>query len=1592
MRLFDMSVGVSSRGKRSQRSVQNAFAFVLGALFFCTSICPANSQNGANRVEFQTLSTSALANAVDLGPVPASQRISVTLTLAPTPARAAALDQFLADLVDGSSKSYRKWVTPSEFAARFGATSDQISAATRWAQAQGLSVDSVATSGTRMLVSGFAGQIQATFSVSLHQYRLGANTFYSNTQEPSLLGSTASLFGAIEGLDNLPTNTVSALAGPMASPATRINGTLSALTVSAISALVEQNSTPILTLDAAAGFGTVSPSQLAGYTALFRQAAAQGITVLLSRAPSSGGFPSYLPEITAVARPDDTPDTEVSTVARPAWQTAPGLPEDSLRHAPDLTATSVTALAATLSTIAKSIPGNRLGNINPVLYSLGPTPELYAQADSVPAGTWESRSGLGLVNLTKLAQVYPKGVGGSYTSFSSTNYAPAHGQSITLSSTVTSGTGGPTPTGTVSFATSSGTVLSTVALDVNGNASYSTNQLAGGSYSLQANYSGDTTYAPSSSPTGTVVVQPEASALTVNVSSGNVYGGTYTVAVSDTASSGVGQPSGNVTLTIQGPGTTYTQALTPSGTNSAVASFSVPATTVGTLTLSVNCTASASFSCYNPYTTTVTVAKATPKLALSYTPNPPVSGSSISLTGMVTGVAGAATPTGNVVFYDNSTTLNSGALTNGTTTITGTVPTTSTHNITATYGGDPNYNSANASGATTASTGVLTATPSATSAAPGSTITISTTVTIAGATSAPSGAVLATVILPPGGTSNTAGTLVATSTTSSAATISLTVPAAGTYQVQVGCPNTDSFTCNTVSFTLTSTNSTLVPTTTLVTSSSYSVAYGTPFTLSAGVKSASSSNMTSPTGTVSFSATGLGSVGSATLSSGLANLLISTAPPAGSYTFTGTYSGDATFAGSTATSSTVTITPVTSTITASVNPSTVGTGASTTVSATVTLPGSSVPPTGNVTVTVPGVSGAIYTGTLVSTGTNAASVNIAVPAPPSGTYQLVVQCTGTTNYTCSPTTVSLTSTAAAKTSTTTAVTASSYALMSGQSITLTATVTPSSVVGGAQPSGTVTFVAAQGVIGTATMSGGVASFTTIAATGTYTITANYSGDATYASSAGTAPNAVVVTPATTSTTASLAATLSATSAAPGSTVDVIATVTLPGSTPPTGIVLATVVLGGGTSNVSGTLTSSGTNISTVTIPITVPAAGTYPIEVGCPATDSFTCNTVTFSLTSVASGKIATTTSLTISPTSPLAGQVVTLTATVTPASVGALPISGSVIFYSGTTQIGTGTVSGGVAVATFTPTGTAAETLTAVYSGDTLYAASTSIPVVITPALTPVSIVLSAVPTTGIAGTSINFTVQVDGVVASGASPTGTVKFYLSGNSPVLLGSATLSSVGIGASVANFVASNVPSGSQSVYAVYSGDSIFAVGQSSVVMLGLYDYSLSFTPASITLTPGESGTVVIQLSTTSGFTGSIALNCTPPPDALITCSLSQTTMTGSGSNTLSIFTTAAPKLKAQNATPLRLLGGVSLAALFCLILPGRKRRRLPSLLLVLFAISLTTGVGCSTSTLSSSTSTSGGTPLGTVNLTVNTSSTNGTISVAHDYSYQITIQ
>jgi protocatechuate 3,4-dioxygenase beta subunit len=189
------------------------------------------------------------------------------------------------------------------------------------------------------------------------------------------------------------------------------------------------------------------------------------------------------------------------------------------------------------------------------------------------------------------------------------------------------------------------------------------------------------------------------------------------------------------------------------------------------------------------------------------------------------------------------------------------------------------------------------------------------------------------------------------------------------------------------------------------------------------------------------------------------------------------------------------------------------------------------------------------------------------------------------------------------------------------------------------------------------------------------------------------------------------------------------------------------------------------------------------------------------------SSSTATTLSLSTSATSTTVGTAVTLTARVSPSAAG-----GSITFYNGSTALGTATLSSGVATLSVTFTSVQSASVTAVYSGDSSYATSTSSALTITVTAnstgTATSTALSVSTTATTVGSTVTLTAQV-----TPSAATGTVTFY---NGTSELGSATLSS-----GIATLAVSFSSAQTASLTAVYAGDGTYASSTSSVVSVAV---------------------------------------------------------------------------------------------------------------------------------------------------------------------------
>ena len=828
----------------------------------------------------------------------------------------------------------------------------------------------------------------------------------------------------------------------------------------------------------------------------------------------------------------------------------------------------------------------------------------------------------------------------------------------------------------------------------------------------------------------------------------------------------------------------------------------------------------------------------------------------------------SASGTGSVTFKDGANTIGTGTTINGIATFTTATLVGGLHNITAVYGGNTNYLGS------TSGVVVVTVQPA-----------VSTTSVLANpATIVYGGSTVLTATL---GNATGTGTItlkdgvttLGTGTVSAGAASYMAVSlAGGTHSISAVYSGDSNFVASTsaaitVVVTQASTTTSLIATPT-------SVTFGGSTVLRATVSNASA------TGSVTFKDGGT-TVGSAVISGGVASYTAASLL-GGLHNITAVYSGDTNFATSTSAISVVTV------ITLGTTTSVVATPAAATFGGLVTLT-ASVLPTGG----TPAESGAVtFLDGLMIIGTGTvtngfASVNLATLS--TGVHSITASYGGDGNYAASVS-ASFTVTINQIVSTVSLV-ANPGSVTFGGATTLTATVVP------ATATGTVTFVdSVSGTVGTGTLSGGVASISlSTLAVGTHSVTAVYGGDTNDAAATSVAiPVSVgLITTATTF-------------AAQPSAINVGGVTILTATVSPVNVTGTVTFRDGGAILGTANISAGSASLSVSTLKV-----GTHNIT----ATYSGDNNNGT----STSAGVVVTvstipTTTLISAPATVSFGSTALITVTVAPAAA-----TGTVTFKDGIVTLGTSVVSGGVA--TFTASlAVGSHPVSASYSGDATYAASTSV------ASTVTVLGVSTTTTLGISAGSVigGGSVTLTGTVASaaGAPGTGTVTF--------LNGTATLGTAAVTNGVATFTLTNLTVGAYSITASFGASGNYAGSVSSAALLTVVaPVTLSLSPASLSLAAGQSGTSTLTVMPGGGFTGTVALGCSSPV-AYVTCTVtSPVTISGTtvGTAIVSINVAATygslriPEIGPERGPSVAVLASVlPFGALLLLPLVWRRRR------------------------------------------------------------------
>jgi len=383
-----------------------------------------------------------------------------------------------------------------------------------------------------------------------------------------------------------------------------------------------------------------------------------------------------------------------------------------------------------------------------------------------------------------------------------------------------------------------------------------------------------------------------------------------------------------------------------------------------------------------------------------------------------------------------------------------------------------------------------------------------------------------------------------------------------------------------------------------------------------------------------------------------------------------------------------------------------------------------------------------------------------------------------------------------------------------------------------------------------------------------------------------------------------------------------------------------------------------------------------------------------------------TTVSSSANPSTP--GSAVTFTAKVVPTVKGVTAVpSGNVTFKDGSTTLGTAALnSSGDATFVASSLADGPHAITAQYGGDGGIHFLPSVSAVFDQSVGKadgvVSILLASSGNPALLGQPITFTATVSDVTGGEPFvPTGTVTF--SDGATVLGTPRPLSSGGV-ATLTQALAVGV----HSITAAYSGDANFASKTSTPLRQTVVQpsYSLAASPSTQTINPGSSATYKITVTPANGYNGTVSFPstaCSGLPTGAA-CSFNPASITGSGSTTLTITTSAhaaammSPPASTTQKGALQLwasLGGIGFVGM---VLAGdwsrRKRRSLGIVLAILAVMFLITLVGCGGGSSSGSGGGGGGgggTPAGTSTVQVTVKDASGAPPTSGPLSLTLTV-
>ena len=140
----------------------------------------------------------------DQGAVDPSMKLEyITLLTTPTAAQKKAINKLLADQQNPHSANYHKWLTPQQYADRFGLSQTDMAKLVGWLQSQGFTIERTANARNWIAFSGTAAQVESTFQIEIHNFKVKDEVHFANTRPAAIPAALQGIVTGFRGFNNI---------------------------------------------------------------------------------------------------------------------------------------------------------------------------------------------------------------------------------------------------------------------------------------------------------------------------------------------------------------------------------------------------------------------------------------------------------------------------------------------------------------------------------------------------------------------------------------------------------------------------------------------------------------------------------------------------------------------------------------------------------------------------------------------------------------------------------------------------------------------------------------------------------------------------------------------------------------------------------------------------------------------------------------------------------------------------------------------------------------------------------------------------------------------------------------------------------------------------------------------------------------------------------------------------------------------------------------------------------------------------------------------------------------------------------------------